>query len=62
MVTVAYMALTYAWPERAILGIGSSAAGIFGVPVNFFVTWLVSRLGPPPPAETQALIDQLRQP
>jgi cation/acetate symporter len=61
-VTVAYMAFTYAWPERAILGISSSAAGIFGVPVNFFVTWLVSRLGPTPPAETQALLDQLRQP
>jgi cation/acetate symporter len=62
LVTVAYMAITYAWPEWGVLGIGSSAAGIFGVPVNFLVTWLVSRLGPPPSAETQALIDQLRQP
>lgn len=61
-VTVTYMAVTYAWPEMSLLGISSSAAGIFGVPVNFLVTWLVSRRGPPPSAETQALIDQLRQP
>jgi cation/acetate symporter len=56
------MAVTYAWPEMSVLGISSSAAGIFGVPVNFLVTWIVSRFGPPPPPEIQALVDQLRQP
>jgi cation/acetate symporter len=62
IVTISYMAITYAWPELSVLGISSSAAGIFGVPVNFFVTWIVSRMGPPPPPEIQALVDELRQP
>lgn len=62
LVTGAYMGLTYAWPDRSLLGISSTAAGIFGMPVNFLVTWLVSRYGPPPSAQTQALVDSLRHP
>jgi len=38
------------------------AAGIFGVPVNFIVTYAVSKLTAPPSAAAQALVDTLRQP
>lgn len=62
LVTVAYMALASLPPGLTPLGISSSAAGIFGVPVNFLVTWLVSRHGPPPAPATQALVDSLRHP
>jgi cation/acetate symporter len=45
-----------------VLGIGSPAAGIFGIPVNVLVTVVVSRLTPPPPPETQLIVDALRRP
>jgi len=60
--TALYMGVTFRFPELSLLGISHSAAGIFGVPVNFLVTYLVSRRTPPPPAETRALVDTLRQP
>ncbi|NTV63886.1 MAG: cation acetate symporter, partial [Oscillochloris sp.] len=61
-VTASYMVLSYTFPEWSLLGINHSAAGIFGAPVNFLVTWLVSRMGPPPSAATQALVESLRYP
>ncbi len=61
-VTVTYMGLTYLFPELALFGISTSAAGIFGAPVNFLVTWLVSRSGPPPPPAITELIDNLHHP
>jgi cation/acetate symporter len=62
LVTALYMFYTYIQPERALLGINSSAAGIFGIPINFLVTIIVSRLSPPPSAQTEALVDSLRHP
>ncbi|MCX7859940.1 MAG: cation acetate symporter, partial [Chloroflexus sp.] len=62
LVTAGYMTLTYIMPEWALFGISSSAAGIFGLPVNFLVTWLVSRRGPPPDPEVLALVDYVRYP
>jgi cation/acetate symporter len=62
LVTVAYMAVTYIDPDRSVLGISHSAAGIFGVPVNFLITWLFSRLDTPQPASVAALVDKLRSP
>jgi cation/acetate symporter len=62
LVTLAYMLLN-AWnPDFNILGITNVAAGIFGVPVNFIVTYTVSKLTAPPSAEAQALVEALRQP
>ncbi|MBX0330665.1 VC_2705 family sodium/solute symporter, partial [Oscillochloris sp. ZM17-4] len=62
-VTAAYMVISYTFPDRAILGISHSAAGIFGVPVNFLVVWFISKLDPAQPsAEMQSLVDSLRQP
>ncbi|MEJ5345033.1 MAG: VC_2705 family sodium/solute symporter [Chloroflexus sp.] len=62
LVTASYMAITYILPEWTLFGISSSAAGIFGLPVNFLVTWLVSRYGPPPDPEVTALVDYVRYP
>ncbi len=62
LVTAAYMMLTYIRPEWALFGISSSAAGIFGLPVNFLVTWLISRSSPPPDEEVAALVDYVRYP
>ena len=61
-VTLAYIVVTQINPDQAVLGIASPAAGIFGMPVNFLVTLLISRLTPPPPPETQLLVDALRRP
>jgi cation/acetate symporter len=62
LVTVTYMMTSYINPDWTILGISSSAAGIFGLPVNFLVTWLVSRYTPPPGPEVRALVDYVRYP
>ncbi|NCC30596.1 MAG: DUF4212 domain-containing protein [Chloroflexia bacterium] len=62
IVTAGYMALTSILPNWSILGISSSAAGIFGIPINALVTWLVSRFDAPPSPETQAMVDSLRHP
>jgi cation/acetate symporter len=62
LVTVLYMGVNYTLPHISILGIGHGAAGIFGVAVNFLVTYLVSRAGPPPEPAVQALVDHLRHP
>jgi len=62
IVTLMYMLLNSINPNFTILGISNVAAGVFGIPVNFLVTIVVSRLTPPPSAEIQALVDSLRQP
>ena len=62
LVTTSYMVVIYLRPEWAILGISSSAAGIFGIPINFVVAWLVSHSDRPPSAETEQLVDHLRIP
>ncbi len=62
LATAGYMAVTYFAPDLALFGISTLAAGIFGAPVNFLVTWLVSRLGPPSSPQIRALVDSLRHP
>jgi cation/acetate symporter len=43
-------------------GISAEGFGTVGMMLNFIVTLVVSRLTPPPPAEVQALIEELRTP
>jgi cation/acetate symporter len=62
LVTAVYMGVNYTLPQLSLFGIGHGAAGIFGVAVNFLVTFLVSRSGPPPRQETLALVEHLRHP
>jgi hypothetical protein len=49
IVTLAYMLLNARDPSFNVLGITNVAAGVFGVPVNFLMTIVVSKLTPPPP-------------
>jgi cation/acetate symporter len=62
LVTLVYMGLNYTMPEFNLFGISHVAAGVFGVVVNFVVTWSVSRAGPRPPPAIEALVDYLRYP
>lgn len=62
LVTGTYMTLNYLYPDIQVLGIGHAAAGIFGVPANFFMTWFISLAGPPSPPRIHELVDKLRHP
>jgi len=70
-VTLFYMVTTQPWlrsvvgldgPVTLWWGIEPISAGVFGVPVGFAVTVLVSWLGPPPTPEVRAMVDRLRAP
>ncbi|MBC1240868.1 sodium:solute symporter family protein [Nostoc sp. 2RC] len=43
-------------------GVSPEGIGTLGMMINFIVTLIVSRLTPPPPAEIQALVEDLRTP
>lgn len=43
-------------------GISAEGFGTVGMILNFIITFVVSRLTPPPPAEIQMLVDNLRTP
>ena len=62
VVTLSYMMINFAYPTFNILGIQHIAAGIFGIPANFLVTILISKLTPPPSQDAMDLVEGLRQP
>ncbi len=43
-------------------GVSPEGIGTLGMLINFAVTLVVSRLTPPPPAEIQAMVEDLRTP
>lgn len=43
-------------------GVSPEGIGTLGMVLNFVVTWVVSRLTPPPPLEVQEMVDSLRSP
>lgn len=43
-------------------GISPEGIGAVGMLINFATTWIVSRWTPPPPAEVQAQVEQIRYP
>jgi cation/acetate symporter len=45
-----------------LFGISPEGIGTVGMVLNFIVTYVVSRLTPPPPVEIQALVENLRSP
>ncbi|MCX7850131.1 sodium:solute symporter family protein [Thermus sp.] len=49
------------WP-RFLFGISPEGVGTVGMLLNFLVAYLVSRATPPPPAEIQKLVDDIRVP
>jgi cation/acetate symporter len=61
-VTIFYMVMNYINPEFNVLGISHLSAGIFGVPVNFALIYVVSKLTAEPSQEMQHLVDTLRHP
>ncbi len=50
------------WGEGAWFGVKSISAGVFGVPVAFAVTYVVSLMTPEPSAEMQDFVNRLRLP
>ena len=60
-VTLAYLIASRFYGFE-LFGIKTIAAGIFGRPLNFIVTFVVSRLTPPPPKEIQEFVDHIRYP
>lgn len=61
VVTLAYMIASRFYGFE-LFGIKTIAAGIFGMPLNFIVTYVVSRLTPPPPQQLQEFVDHIRYP
>lgn len=43
-------------------GVSPEGIGTLGMILNFVVTWIVSRLTPPPPLEVQDMVEELRTP
>ena len=43
-------------------GVSGEGIGTLGMAINFVVTWVVSRLTPPPPQEVQEMVEVLRTP
>ena len=48
--------------EISWFGVASISAGVFGVPVAFLVTYVVSLITPEPSEEMQDFVDRLRLP
>ncbi|MCL6541512.1 MAG: cation acetate symporter [Roseiflexus sp.] len=61
-VTLFYMYSNYVDPSFNVLGITHLAAGIFGMPVNFLLCYIVSKLTAAPSKDVQDLVDHLRSP
>jgi cation/acetate symporter len=43
-------------------GVSPEGIGTLGMAINFVVTWVVSRLTPPPPLQIQEMVENLRTP
>ncbi len=60
-VTIIYLYLSR-FKGIELFGIKPIASGIFGMPLNFLVALVVSRLTPPPPQHIQDFVDSIRYP
>ncbi|RMH80032.1 MAG: cation acetate symporter [Acidobacteria bacterium] len=60
-VTIAYLIASRFYGFE-IFGIKPIASGIFGMPINFLVALIISRLTPPPPQQLQEFVDHIRYP
>ncbi|NES65378.1 MAG: cation acetate symporter, partial [Okeania sp. SIO2D1] len=43
-------------------GISAEGIGTVGMVLNLVITWVVSRMTPPPPLEIQEMVEDLRSP
>ncbi|MBD2676456.1 MULTISPECIES: sodium:solute symporter family protein [Nostoc] len=61
--TIIYIvAVKFGGVQPWFFGVSPEGIGTLGMIINFIVTLVVSRLTPPPPAEIQALVEDLRTP
>jgi len=63
--TLAYLIYTHKGVGMGmppIWGVGNISAGVFGIPVGFVVTWVVSQMTPAPSEEMQDFVRALRIP
>ncbi|AFY54092.1 putative sodium:solute symporter, VC_2705 subfamily [Rivularia sp. PCC 7116] len=61
--TTAYIVgVKFAGMPTWFFGVSAEGIGTLGMVINLIVTLIVSRLTPPPPAEIQALVEDLRSP
>lgn len=61
--TTAYIiGVKFAGMPTWFFGVSAEGIGTLGMVINLIVTLIVSRLTPPPPAEIQALVEDLRSP
>lgn len=49
-------------PDQWLMGISPEGIGAVGMAINFVVAGLVTRVTPPPPAEVQAMVEEIRVP
>ncbi|MBB1088775.1 cation acetate symporter [Lysobacter sp. SG-8] len=49
-------------PENWLFGISPEGIGVIGMLLNFVISFVVSRMTPPPPQEVQDLVDEIRVP
>ncbi len=61
-VTLFYLIMTRYGGMELWFGIANISAGIFGIPVAFLVTWIVSLMTPAPSKEMQDFVDAMRIP
>jgi cation/acetate symporter len=62
LVTTLYVCSVKFGGMQPWFGISAEGFGTVGMMLNFIVTLVVSRLTPPPPADVQALVEDLRTP
>ncbi|MFN8522935.1 MAG: sodium:solute symporter family protein [Chloroflexota bacterium] len=62
LVSIFYIAMNYTNPYFTVLGLSHLSSGIFGMIANFSLQIMVSLATAPPPAEVQAMVDDLRVP
>jgi cation/acetate symporter len=61
--TTAYIiGVKFAGMQPWFFGVSPEGIGTLGMLINLAVTLVVSRLTPPPPAEIQAMVEDLRSP
>ncbi|WGV26258.1 sodium:solute symporter family protein [Halotia branconii] len=61
--TIAYIiGVKFGGMQPWFFGVSPEGIGTLGMLINFVVTLIVSRLTPPPPAEIQAMVEDLRSP
>ncbi|MGD1703767.1 sodium:solute symporter family protein [Dapis sp. BLCC M229] len=60
--TIYIIGVKFAGMPTWFFGVSAEGIGTVGMVLNFIVTWVVSRMTPPPPLEIQEMVEDLRSP